>query len=202
MKITANNFRGYAQGLWKAPLKRVSAICCRAVALVFLISSCAISPYVQAQVLNEYEAKAAFLFNFVKFVEWPSNAFADDSSPLIIGVVGDDGSSGLIEQIINGKTANGRRLVVKRFANFRALTYCHMVFVRSSERDRTRQTLVAAGPGALTVGESEGFAQGGGVINFTIVDGKLRLEINQTSAERAGLKISAKLLSLARVIRK
>ena len=107
----------------------------------------------------------------------------------------------MIDQTINGKTANGRRLVVKRFSNFKALTFCHIVFVRSSERDRIRQTLAAAGPGALTVGETEGFAQSGGIINFTLVDGKLRLEINQTSAERGGLKISAKLLSLARVIR-
>jgi hypothetical protein len=152
-------------------------------------------------VLNEYEAKAAFLFNFVKFVEWPAQAFANGNSPLIIGVVGDDRSSGVIDQTINGKTANGRRLVVKRFSSFKALTFCHIVFVRSSERDRTRQTLAAAGPCALTVGETEGFARGGGIINFTILDGKLRLEINQTSAERAGLKISAKLLSLARVIR-
>jgi hypothetical protein len=163
--------------------------------------ACADSRNVQAQVINEYEAKAAFLFNFVKFVEWPAQAFADDNSPLIIGVVGDDKSSIVIEQIINGKIANGRSVIVKRFSNFRGLTPCHMVFVRTSERDRIRQTLAAAGPGALTVGETDGFAHWGGVINFTIADGKLRLEINQTSAEKAGLKISAKLLSLARVIR-
>ncbi len=199
--MTINDFRGYPDGLGEALLIRVPSKCWRTVALVFVIATCAVSRNAQAQVLNEYEAKAAFLFNFVKFVEWPSQAFADGSSPLIIGVVGDDRYSGVIEQMITGKTANGRRLVVKRFPNFKALTYCHIVFVRSSERDRIRQTLAAAGPGALTVGETESFAQWGGIINFTIVDGKLRLEINQTSAERAGLKISAKLLSLARVIR-
>ena len=169
--------------------------------LGFVIATCAIPRNAQAQVLNEYDAKAAFLFNFVKFIEWPSEAFVDNSSPLIIGVVGDDRSSGVIDQMINGKIANGRRLVVKRFSNLKSLTYCHIVFVRSSERDRIRQTLTAAGPGALTVGETEGFARLGGIINFIIMDGKLRLEINQPSAERAGLKISAKLLSLARVIR-
>ena len=170
--------------------------------LVLVITTCVLSQDVEGQELNEYDAKAAYLFNFVKFIEWPSQSFPDDASPLIIGVVGDDRFSELIEQKINGKIANGRRLTVKRFSNFRTLTSCHMVFVRSSERERIRQTLAAAGSGVLTVGETENFAHWGGVINFIIADGKLRLEINQTSAERAGLKISAKLLSLARVIRK
>ena len=167
-----------------------------AIALVLVIGSCAISPNARAQVLNEYEAKAAYLFNFVKFVEWPSHAFPNEASPLIIGVVGDDKFSQAIEQTINGKTANGRYLLVKRFANFKALTTCHMVFIRASEKERIQQTLAASGP-ALTVGESEGFAHRGGIINFTFSASKLQLEINQTSAERAGLKISAKLLSLA-----
>jgi len=180
---------------------RAPSLCLRTISIALVVATCVIAGNGQARVLNEYEAKAAFLFNFVKFIEWPSQAFADDSSPLIIGVVGDDRSSVLIEQMINGKTANGRRLVVKRFSSSKTLTYCHMVFMRASERDRIRQTLAAAGPGSLTVGETEGFAQGGGIINFIVVGGKLRLEINQASAERAGLKISAKLLSLARVIR-
>jgi hypothetical protein len=182
-------------------LRRVSSTCKKIFAFAVVITSCGGLRDVQAQVINEYEAKAAFLFNFVKFVEWPSDAFSDASAPLIIGVVGDDKSSLVIDQIINGKIANGRRILVKRFSNFRTLTACHMVFVRSSERERIRQTLEAAGSGTLTVGEMESFAHWGGVINFIIADGKLRLEINQTSAERAGLKISAKLLSLARVIR-
>ena len=198
--MTSNDFRGYPDPVGEALLIQLLSKCRRIIALVFIITTCAVSRNAQAQVLHEY-SKADFLFNFVKFVEWPSQAFADSNSPLIIGVVGDDRSSGVIDQTINGKTANGRRLVVKRFSSFKILTYCHIVFVRSSERDRTRQTLTAAGPGTLTVGETDGFAQWGGIINFTIVDGKLRLEINQTSAEGAGLKISAKLLRLARVIR-
>ena len=198
--VTTSGFRGYLDGSGGALRIRVASISWRNVALAFVIATCAVSQNAQAQVLNEYEAKAAFLYNFVKFVEWPPEAFADGSSPLIIGVVGDDKDSGEIDQI-NGKTANGRRLVVKRFSSFKALTHCHIVFIRSSERDRIRQTLAAAGPSTLTVGETESFAERGGIINFTIVAGKLRLEINQTSAERAGLKISAKLLSLARVIR-
>ncbi len=169
--------------------------------MLLVIATCTVPRNARGQVLNEYEAKAAFLFNFVKFVEWPAHAFADSNAPLIIGVVGDDMSSRVIEELIDGKIAGGRRLVVRRFPSFKALTYCHMIFVRSSENDRTRQTLADANPGALTVGETEGFAGLGGMINFMIVNGKLKLEINQASAERAGLRISAKLLSLASVVR-
>lgn len=194
-----NDSRAYRDGLGGSLVVR--AVWWRTVALMFIIAASGAGQSAEAQALHEYEAKAAFLFNFVKFVEWPAQSFADDSSPLIIGVVGDDRSSAVIDRIINGKTANGRRLVVKRFSNFRALTHCHIVFVRSSEKDRIRQTLAAAGAGALTVGETERFAESGGMINLIIVDGRLELEINQTSAERAGLKISAKLLNLARVIR-
>ena len=176
-------------------------MCRRPAALFLVITICGVTQNAQAQMLNEYEAKAAFLFNFVKFIEWPANAFADDSSPLIIGVVGDDLSSGVIDHVISGKVANGRRLVVKRFSNFKALTYCQMVFIRSAEIDKVRQTLAAAAPGALTVGETESFAELGGIINFTIVEGKVRLTINLGAAERAGLRISAKLLGLAHVIR-
>ena len=200
LTATINDFRGYTHCSGARPVRALS-ICWRIAALSLVIVTCAIPTTTQAQVLNEYEAKGAFLFNFVRFIEWPVNAFADSSSPLIIGVVGDDSSSAVIERVVNGKIANGRRLVVKRFSDFKSLTSCHIVFVRSSDRDKIRQTLTAAGPAALTVGENEGFAKWGGIVNFTIVGGKLGLEINQRSAERAGLKISAKLLSLARVIK-
>jgi len=171
------------------------------VGMVVIIASCAICRSAQAQTLNEYEAKAAFLFNFLKFVDWPAQAFADDNAPLVIGIVGDDKSSERIEQLVSGKSANGRQVVVKRFPSFKQLTYCHLVFVRASERERLPQNLSAVRSGSLIVGESESFARWGGAINFSIKDGKISLEINQKSAERAGLKISAKLLSIARIVK-
>jgi len=154
-----------------------------------------------ARSASESQVKAAFVYNFVKFVEWPSEAFSDNRAPIIIGVVGEDSTTTAINQTINGKTANGRRLLIKRFSNYRAITYCHILFISSSQRDNVRQILAAIGPAVLTIGETESFAQMGGIINFTIVDDKLRFEINSTAAEKAGLRISAKLLSLARVIK-
>jgi YfiR/HmsC-like len=160
-----------------------------------------LSSQVEAQASDEYQVKAAFLYNFLKFVDWPTQLFANDSAPFIIGVVGNDGFNSAIDQAISGKTANGRRVVIKRFPSFKTLTYCHMLFISSSERDNLRQILAIAGPGVLTVSETERFTQLGGIINFTIVDSKVRFEINQSAAERAGLRISAKLLSLARIVR-
>lgn len=154
-----------------------------------------------AQESSESQVKAAFLFNFVKFVEWPSEAFNDSGAPIIVGVLGEDSTTSAIDQTINGKTANGRRLLIKRFPNFRSLSHCHILFISSSQRDNLRQILAAVGPGVLTIGETERFAQVGGIINFTIVDNKVRFEINPTAAEKAGLRVSAKLLSLARVVR-
>lgn len=175
----------------------------RSVVLVLLLTftSTTLSTQVRAQPSDEYEVKAAFLYNFVKFVEWPPEAFHDRDAPIIIGVVGDDPFGSKIDQVINGKFANGRRMILKRFHNMKALTYCHMIFICSSERNNLRQILTATGAGVLTVGESDQFTQSGGIINFTIVESKVRFEINQRAAERAGLKISAKLLILGRPAR-
>jgi hypothetical protein len=162
---------------------------------------CVLSSRIQAQASGEYQVKAAFLYNFLKFVDWPAQSFANDSSPFIIGVVGNDTFNSAIDQAVSGKTANGRPIVIKRFASSKTLSYCHILFISPSERDRFRQILGTTGSGVLTVSETDGFAQIGGIVNFTLVDSKVRFEINQSAAERAGLKISAKLLSLARVVR-
>jgi len=167
----------------------------------FTLLSGMLSVKVEAQASGEYQVKAAFLYNFLKFVDWPAQSFASDSSPFIIGVVGDDRFNSAIDQAISGKTANGRSIIAKRFKSFKSLTYCHILFISTSERDNVRQILATTGPGVLTVSESDGFIQSGGIINFTIVDSKVRFEINHSAADRAGVKISAKLLSLARAVR-
>lgn len=157
----------------------------------------------QAQTPSEYELKAAFIYNFSKFVEWPSLAGTELNLPMVIGILGEDPFGQEMDGVVYGKTANGRRLVVKRFSNLKEFAPCHILFVSSSQRDNLRRILDSvAGSGVLTVGETKRFAEEGGVIHFNMIGGKVRLIINQAAAERAGLKISAKLLSLADVIRK
>jgi YfiR/HmsC-like len=157
----------------------------------------------QAQTPTEYQLKAAFIYNFARFVEWPSLTGADASPPMVIGILGEDPFGRDIDDAIEGKAANGRRLVVKRFSSLKQFTPCSILFVSASQGNNLKQIFAAAaGAGALTVGETDGFAEAGGVIHYTMREGRIRLIINRAAAERAGLRISAKLLSLAKVIRK
>lgn len=148
---------------------------------------------------EEYHVKALFLYAFTKFVEWPSDMPGD---ALCIGIVGDDPFGDILDQTVAGKTVNGRGFVVKRFKSDAEARLCHIVFVGASETKRMRAVLDALkGSGVLTVGEARGFAQAGGVINFEIVDNKVRFEVNIEAAKRARLKLSSKLLSLAKIVR-
>lgn len=164
--------------------------------LLAAVTVIAVTGGAQAQTPTEYQVKATYLYNFSKFVEWPATN-GDPNTPIIIGILGDDPFGSEMERTIDGKTSNGRRLMIKRFPKLRALEYCHILFISSSERNTLRQTLAAVGPGVLTVGEADRFVQTGGIINFVFVENTVRFEINRAAAERAGLKISAKLLNLA-----
>lgn len=165
--------------------------------LLAAITVIAVTGSARPQTPTEYQVKATYLYNFSKFVEWPANLNGDQNTPIIIGILGDDPFGPEIERTINGKTSNGRRLAIKRFPNLRALEYCHILFISASERNSLRQTLAAVGPGVLTVGEADHFVQTGGIINFVFVENTVHFEINKVAAERAGLKISAKLLNIA-----
>ena len=143
---------------------------------------------------SEYEVKAAFLFNFVQFVKWP----AGFNGPVTIGILGDDPFGGALEKTIQGEVVNGRKLAVKRAKAVADLKGCQIVFVSNSERGNLAAILPAlAAANVLTVGEQEGFVKQGGAIGFTAGGEKVRFEINNGAAQRAGLEISARLLKLA-----
>lgn len=156
----------------------------------------------QGQAPTEYQIKAAFIYNFAKFVDWPSLDTAASDQPIIVGVLGEDPFGQNLEGVINGKTANGRRVAIKRFANLQSLTPCHILFISSSQRNLQQVFSAVAASGVLTIGETDRFADTGGIIQLAMLEGRVRLVVNQAAAERAGLRISAKLLGLARVIRK
>ncbi|PYP82863.1 MAG: DUF4154 domain-containing protein [Blastocatellia bacterium AA13] len=148
---------------------------------------------------DEYQVKAAFLYNFAKFVEWPSEAFGSDGRELTIGLITDETLGKAIEETINGKTANGRTIVVRHFKPGDNPGACQMLFVGSTEHSRLNQILdKLRGSSVLVVGELPRFNQRGGMINFVMDGSKVRFEINQNAAEAARLKISSKLLQLAK----
>ncbi len=157
----------------------------------------------QAQGPTEYQLKAAYIYNFPKFIEWPSSAGTDPRAPIVVGILGRDPFGSEIEAVLSGKTANQRHFVIRRFSNVREVSGCQILFVSSSEKDNLKQVFAAvAGFGVLTVGESDRFAEAGGVIHWGLVDGRVKLTINLPAAERAGLRMNANLLRLADVIRK
>ncbi len=154
-----------------------------------------------AQTDLEYQVKAAFLLNFAKFVEWPSTAFADSDSPVAICIFGKDPFGRTIDELVQGEEANGRKLIVRRISQQPVPQACQVVFAEGATRD-VRNPPSGLGRGVLTVGEGETFVREGGIIAFVIENRRVRFDINQTAAENAALKLSSKLLSVARTIEK
>ncbi len=151
---------------------------------------------------REYQIKAAFLYNFTMFIEWPPEAFPSPSAAIKLCVLGEDPFGDDLEQTIRGKLINGRTVVVQRFQGMQGLDGCHVLFVSTSEQRHLSQILESLkGRSVLTVGEMERFAAAGGMINFTMQEHKVRFEINVDVTQRAGLKLSSQLLKLATIIR-
>jgi hypothetical protein len=148
--------------------------------------------------LTESKLKAAFLFNFVKFVEWPPAAFADTNSPLTIGILGDNPFDGDLAAIIHDKTINNRTLAIKPLRSVTEVTNCQVLFICASVKTKIPETIAGLGSASiLTVGDTDRFVETGGMINFVKEGKKIRFEINEAAAKRAGLRVSSKLLSLA-----
>src|SRR5579884_21307 len=145
----------------------------------------------------EYEVKAAFLLNFTKFIDWPPAAYADANSPFTICLLGGDPFGRVLDDMVEGETVDGRKLVVRRISEPPGRKSCQMLFLGSGEKE-VRRVLSELGPGVLTVGDHERFIHEGGMIAFVIDNRRVRFDINQAAAEAAGLKLSSKLLSVAR----
>ena len=149
----------------------------------------------------DHTVKAAFLYNFATYVEWPTNAHPSAVSPLVIGVLGDDALVSELKRIASGKQVQNRRVEVVRVASSAGIRTCHILFLGESQRERTLEILASLDrQPTLTVGETDGFCERGGMINFCLENDRVRFEINPRTAERAGLKISSKLLRLARIV--
>ena len=149
---------------------------------------------------DEYRLKAAFLLNFAKLVEWPESTAPAPGAPLVLAVVGSAGVRESIAAGLSGADVAGHPVVVRGIDEPSDVAGCHIVFVSEGEGDATALVAAARGSSALSVGESRDFARLGGVINFFQEDRKLRFEINPDAADRAGLRISSRLLGLARLI--
>jgi hypothetical protein len=146
----------------------------------------------------EYDLKAAFLFNFAKFVDWPPSAFAGERAPLTICVYGEDPFGPTLDAVVQNERVGERSLLVQRPDSIDDLGECHVLFVSRSEKDRLGEVMSQVkGKPVLTVADTDGFLRAGGVINFVLEGKKVRFLIDQEAAERSGLRISSKLMRLA-----
>lgn len=150
---------------------------------------------------REYQLKAAFLYNFTKFIEWPPQSFSGASAPIVIGVLGDSPLGSELMQVVRGRNVNGRSIVIKRVETAIEAKLTHLLFVGADEDGRfiELESVIRDSP-VVTIGESPSFARAGGTINFVREDDQIRFEINMDSAEHAGLRISAHLQKLAKLI--
>jgi hypothetical protein len=177
-------------GVLKALRRIATAVCLLAVA----------SP-VAAQETLEPDVKAAFLYNFTRYIEWPPGP-APTSEPFRLCVVADSVIKNAIQRTVTGESVNGRPLVMTEPRTEREAQTCQILFVGRSEHQRAARLLAAVrGLPVLTVGDSSRFTEQGGMIEFLLEERRVRFDVNLASAERSKLKLSANLLRVARQVR-
>ena len=141
---------------------------------------------------SEYDIKAAYLVNFAKYVAWPASAFPEEDSPFTIGILGDNPFGDTLAGLARDQEVNGRRMVIAQSDDLETMASCHILFTSGTPD----LTALAASP-ILTVGEQKGFTEIGGIVNFVIVETKVRFEISVKAARQHNLKVSSRLLKLA-----
>jgi len=169
--------------------------------LVLILTCLALSgpPASRAEVgqLSENQVKAAYLFNFAKFVEWPASTFSGAGSPLVIGIIG-KGPFGEAQEALTGRVVKGRKVQVRQVTRPEEAAGCQILYIAGSERQRLKDILRALPPsGVLTVSDLKHFCSSGGMIGLVIRGEKVQFEVNVGNAERAGLKLSSQMLKLA-----
>jgi hypothetical protein len=170
-----------------------------------LMALVALAATAQGSNVSEYAVKASYLSNFAEFVKWPKKAFADENSPIVLGILGDDPFGSTLDAEIKGKTADGRSLTIKRFSSFDKdqvddLKNCHILFISESEQDNIREILSSLkGAHMLTVSEIEHFPMMGGMVQFDQEGDIIGLIINPKSAILARLKLGSQLMKIAKL---
>ena len=171
------------------------------VACIVAASWCSVAWPAPPAAAAEYQVKAAYLFNFGQFVEWPLRAYDSPGAPFVIGVVGDDPFGKILDEVIAGESLGGHPLVVRRFRNPEDISACNILFIGRSEAARLDETLkVLQGRSVLTVTDIAGAEHRGAIIALVNENNRIRMRINVAAAKASNLVISSKLLRPAEVI--
>jgi hypothetical protein len=150
----------------------------------------------------ERRVKAAFLYKFLGYAEFPTGAFSDAASPVTIGVAGSDDMAAELARIVSGRTVNNRPIVVRMLRESELGVPVHLLFIGGFETGRVGRMVRAAGNSLLVVTECDGGLQQGSAINFRIVDERVRFDVALDAAERNGIKLSSRLLTVANRVQK
>ena len=170
--------------------------------IILLLTCCCASPCAAKQI-EEYHVKAVFLFNLVHFVTWPAEPSAADLSPFSIGIYGEDPFGQVLDNVIRGEKKFNTSIVVKRYANLEELRTdpCDILFVSATAMGQWAQIrALIVNSAILSVSDVAGFPEKGGMINLLKSDQRVQIEINRTAVNEAGLAVSAKLLTVARLV--
>jgi hypothetical protein len=149
----------------------------------------------------EHKLKAAFVYNFAKLAEWPEEAFTSQKAPLTIGILGTDHLGRMLEELVKNRRIEGRKIQVMRYKRLEDVGLCQVLFISDSEAERVQNIVrVLADRPILTVSDLPGFARQGGIIGLYQENDEMRFEVNRSAAKRANVRLSSKLLSLAKLI--
>ena len=182
-------------------MTRASALT-RGTMAMFVVLAMSTTPAFAQASASEAQVKAAFVYNFLKFVEWPTETFASARDSLVVGIMGTSETAEAAAAFLSGKQVNNRPLAVRRLALDAPILGVHVIFIGDIRgRGQSQVLYEAASTNVLSIGEAKGFANRGGVIGLLVEDQKVRFEINPDAAEAARLRISSKLLALAKLVR-
>jgi hypothetical protein len=180
-----------------SPLKPILSKLSSALLLVILSM---LQLQAQAPVKREYQIKAAFLFNFCQFVEWPADTFTSASAPFVIGVYGDNPFGHYLEETVTGESVNGHPVAIRYFNSVDKLGDCQILFVSAHEKSEAEKVLSSLkGKSVLTIGDTPYFLGQNGMIRFFTKNNSIKFQINVDETKTAGLVLSSKLLRLAEI---
>jgi YfiR/HmsC-like len=157
--------------------------------------------YSQTEKEIEYKLKAVYILNFLQFTEWPDSIFENNNAPITVAILGKDPFGKIIDETVKDEKIGGHPILIKRFEDLTGIDSCRVVFICLSKRETYKSILkLIDGFPTLTISSITGFADEGGDIGFYIEDNKLRFAVNLQSLNKSDIKISSKLLRLAKII--
>lgn len=166
----------------------------------FIMICTTFSVFAQTKVSKEYQVKAAFLLNFIRFVDWPSTAFTSEQAPIIIGILGANPFGTYLNEIITDEKIGGRSLLVQQYQHINDIKSCHILFVNKAETEYLPQVPeILKGKDILTISDAPDFLKQGGMILFFNRSNKIQFQINLDAVKKTKLDISSKLLRLAEI---